>query len=150
MISFMADASDYGNYYNELAAFLSGLLDASWTVCDAGCGIGQLSVALSPLVKKVVAIDRSVAATDYMKNRISSAAVENVEVLAEDFDNLPAERRFDAMIFNYFGRMEQILDIAAKHCLRRVIIIRKVYSNHRFSFGTYPIEQDPASLYLKP
>jgi hypothetical protein len=45
------------------------------------------------------------------------------------------------MIFNYFGRMEQNLDIAAKHCLRRAIIIRKVYRNHRFSFGNYPIEQ---------
>ena len=146
MISFMEDASDYGNYFSELASCLSGLLDASWTVCDAGCGIGQLSIALSPLVKKVVAIDRSVEATDYLKKRISSAGVSNVEVLAEDFDNLHAERRFDAMVFNYFGRMEQILDIAAKHCLRRVIIIRKVYTNHRFSFGTYPIEQNPALL----
>ena len=141
MISFMAEASDYGSYFSELAAFLSGLLDPSWTVCDAGCGIGQLSIALSPLVKKVIAMDRSVAATDFLKKRISSAGIRNVEVLAEDFDNLPTERRFDAMIFNYFGRVEQILDIAAKHCLKRVIIIRKVYRNHRFSFGTYPIEQ---------
>lgn len=141
MISFMADASDCGSYFSELAAFLSGLLDPSWTVCDAGCGIGQLSIALSPLVKKVIAIDRSVAATDFLKKRISSAGIRNVEVLAEDFDNLPTERRFDAMIFNYFGRVEQILDIAARHCLRRAIIIRKVYRNHRFSFGTYPIEQ---------
>ena len=141
MISFMADASDYGSYFGELASFLSGLLNPSWTVCDAGCGIGQLSVALSPLVKKVVAIDKSAAATDYLKTRISSDGIENVEVLSEDFDNLPAERRFDAMIFNYFGRTEQILYIAAKHCLRRAIIIRKVYRNHRFSFGNYPIEQ---------
>lgn len=141
MISFMVDASDYGSYFSELASCLSGLLDASWTVCDAGCGIGQLSVALSPMVKKVVAIDRSVAATDFLKKRISSAGLGNVEVLAEDFDNLPAQRRFDAMIFNYFGRVEQILDIAVRHCLRRAIIIRKVYGNHRFSIGTYPIEQ---------
>ena len=140
MISFMADASDYGNYFGELAANLSDLLDPSWTVCDAGCGIGQLSVALSPYVKKVVAIDKSAAATDYLRNRVRRDSVGNVEVLTEDFDSLSSDCKFDAMIFNYFGRVEQILEIAARHCLQRAIVVRKAYSNHRFSFGTYPIE----------
>jgi ubiquinone/menaquinone biosynthesis C-methylase UbiE len=44
----------------ELPALL-GLLDEDWTVGDLGCGTGQLTAALAPFVKRVIAVDESAA-----------------------------------------------------------------------------------------
>src|SRR4029453_3056839 len=38
---------------------LPGLLDPEWTVGDLGCGTGQVTAALAPFVRQVIAVDRS-------------------------------------------------------------------------------------------
>ncbi|MDA1081392.1 MAG: metalloregulator ArsR/SmtB family transcription factor [Gemmatimonadetes bacterium] len=66
---------------------LLGLLDAEWTVADLGCGTGQLAAALSPFVKRVIAIDESAAMLRGARARLSSCA--NVEVRQGSLESLP-------------------------------------------------------------
>lgn len=141
MIGFMADASEYGNYFEELAKSLSVYLDKSWTVCDAGCGIGQLTVSLAPYVKQVTGIDRSESAICNLKNKLVSEKIKNANAVCADFENLDSAYSFDSMVFNYFGKMEEILEIAKKHCLKRIIVVKKNYTKHRFSIGNNPIDE---------
>lgn len=141
MIGFMADASEYGNYFEELSKTLSVYLDRSWSVCDAGCGIGQLTAGLSPYVKQVTGVDRSEAAIAHLKARLESEKLANAHAVCADFENLDGSVVFDAMIFNYFGKMEEILEIAEKHCLKRIIVVKKNYTKHRFSIGSNPIDE---------
>ena len=141
MIGFMADASEYGNYFKELSKTLSVYLDRSWSVCDAGCGIGQLTAALSPYVKQVTGIDRCEAAIRHLKNRLDAEKLDNAHAVCADFENLDSFIVFDAMIFNYFGKMEEILEIAREHCLKRIIVVKKNYTKHRFSIGSNPIDE---------
>ena len=148
MIGFMADASEYGNYFEELAKSLSVYLDKSWTVCDAGCGIGQLTVSLAPYVEQITGIDRSESAICSLKNKLSSQKIENARALCADFENLDTSYCFDAMVFNYFGKMEEILEIAKRHCLKRIIVVKKNYTKHRFSIGNNPIDEKSAD-YVK-
>jgi len=141
MISFMSDASGYGNYFDELAKCLSAYLEKDWTVCDAGCGIGQLTLSLSPFVKHITGIDRSEPAIGKLRNCLATAGPDNAEAVCADFENLDSSIVFDAMIFNYFGKMEEIIEIADRHCLKRIIVVKKNYTKHRFSIGSNPIDE---------
>lgn len=145
MIGFMSDASGYGNYFEELSECLSAYLDKDWTVCDAGCGIGQLTISLSPLVKHITGIDRSEPAIGKLKNSLATAGLDNAEAVCADFDNLDSSFVFDAMIFNYYGRMDEILEIARRYCRKRIIVVKKNYTNHRFSIGKNPINESSTS-----
>ena len=72
----------------ELFALL-GLLDERWTVGDLGCGTGQLSEAMAPFVKSVVAVDESAAMLRAARARL--AAHRNVEVRQGTLETLPME-----------------------------------------------------------
>lgn len=140
MIAYMDDASSYGNYFASLSSALSQYIQKDMTVCDAGCGIGQLSFALADSVKKVTGIDISQSAVSFCeeKKRVSGAA--NVSFDCKDLLNMSETMFFDVMVFNYFGRMEQIMEIGRRHCRKTLIIIKKNYTEHRFSIGRNPIE----------
>jgi ArsR family transcriptional regulator len=66
---------------------LLGLLDDQWTVGDLGCGTGQLSEALAPFVRRVIAVDASRAMLAAARKRLQSAP--NVELRAGTLESLP-------------------------------------------------------------
>jgi ArsR family transcriptional regulator len=74
----------------ELYALL-GLLDASWTVADLGCGTGQLAEAIAPFVQRVIGVDESSAMLRAARARLH--AVENAEVRPGTLEALPLDTR---------------------------------------------------------
>lgn len=68
---------------------LLGLLDASWTVGDLGCGTGQLTQALAPFVARVIAVDGSAAMLRTARARLGD--VPNVDIRRGDLEALPIE-----------------------------------------------------------
>ena len=48
MIRLMQNANARSEYHRQLAAILAPKLAGCRTLCDAGCGLGALSAALSP------------------------------------------------------------------------------------------------------
>jgi len=58
----------FGERFDLLA--LAGLLDDSWVVGDLGCGTGQLSEALAPFVRQVIAVDSSRAMLKAARQRL--------------------------------------------------------------------------------
>jgi len=68
---------------------LVGLLEPSQVVGDLGCGTGQLSEAMSPFVKQVIAVDESSAMLKAAKARL--AVLENVELRAGSIEELPID-----------------------------------------------------------
>jgi ArsR family transcriptional regulator len=72
----------------ELLALL-GLLDARWTVGDLGCGTGQLTEAMAPFAKRVIAVDESPAMLRASRARLASR--DNVEVREGTLESLPIE-----------------------------------------------------------
>ena len=49
MIRFMTDASEYGDYYRQLTEKMLPWLSADMHICDAGSGLGYLSLAWPPM-----------------------------------------------------------------------------------------------------
>ena len=58
MIRFMTDASEYCDYYRQLTAQMQPWLSADMHICDAGSGLGYLSLALAPHVRQVTAVEK--------------------------------------------------------------------------------------------
>ena len=72
-------------------AALPAFADAEWTVGDLGCGTGQMTAALAPFVRHVIAVDASAAMLQAAKKRLQG--FENVELRRGDLEALPDRRR---------------------------------------------------------
>jgi ubiquinone/menaquinone biosynthesis C-methylase UbiE len=76
-------------------AALPAFADSEWTVGDLGCGTGQLTAALAPFVRHVIAVDASAAMLQAAKKRLHG--FENVELRRGDLETLPIDDgRLDA------------------------------------------------------
>lgn len=151
-IAFMRDAERETEYYRVVAEKIRRLLPASARLCDAGCGLGFLSFALSAHFPQITAVDRDEKAVAFVRQELSARALSGVRPVCADVLQLPCEPLFDAMIFCYFGRMEQILLAGARLCRGRLIVIKKNYARHRFTSQPAPLEDetaDGAQLYLR-
>lgn len=77
----------FGEAFHVAAA--TAFVDPDWTVGDLGCGTGQLSRALAPFVKHVIAVDSSAAMLRAAKTRL--AGVRNVDLRRGDLEALPID-----------------------------------------------------------
>jgi ubiquinone/menaquinone biosynthesis C-methylase UbiE/DNA-binding transcriptional ArsR family regulator len=68
---------------------LVGLLDATHTVGDLGCGTGQLAEVMAPFVDRVIAVDESAAMLRAARARLGSFG--NVELRSGSVEALPIE-----------------------------------------------------------
>ena len=81
--------SDLIGARTDLLALLD-LLDPSLVVGDLGCGTGQITEALAPCVKQVVAVDESGAMLSAARRRFARTG--NVDVRTGTLESLPLER----------------------------------------------------------
>ena len=109
-IAFLRDAAATNRYYETVAEKITPQLPENAHVCDAGCGIGELSLALKPYCRHVTAI-------------------------CGDVEALTPKEPYDAMVFCLFGRTQNTLRIAKKQCRGRIFLVKRDYSHHRFSAG---------------
>ena len=72
----------------ELPALLD-LLEGTWTVGDLGCGTGQVTETLAPVVARVIAVDESREMLAAARGRLS--AHDNVELRQGPLEALPIE-----------------------------------------------------------
>lgn len=132
-VSFMADACERTDFHEKLAALLSPYLKKTDSVCDAGCGLGYLSLALSPLVGHVTAAERDDRALDVLRRQLVRRHIRNVTPLCTDVLAYTPPVPFDAMVFCFFGSMEEILAAALRQCRGTVLAVVRDDVRHRFS-----------------
>lgn len=70
----------YGQMFTTEA--MIGLLPETWTVADLGCGTGNCSELLSPIVRKVIAMDREPAMLEAARERLADRS--NVDFVRGD------------------------------------------------------------------
>ena len=141
MIRFMKDASEYAAYHNELSKSIFEQLPDNAYVCDAGCGLGYLSLALAERCRKVTAVDISKDALNVLRENIAVCGQTNIEVLEGDIAALPPKSPYDAMVFCFFGGTQKTLRIAKEQCKGKLILIKRDWHTHRFNLGQKPIER---------
>lgn len=136
MIRFMDDASSNSDYFKVLAETVFKEAGNAENVCDAGCGLGQLAVELKKYYPAVCGIDINRDAIDFFKNK---AAGTDIKIINADMLTYSPEKKFDLMVFNYFGDIKDILKIRERCCCGKTVIVKRSYTSHRFSFENKPI-----------
>lgn len=144
-VRFMCRAGAETAYHRVLAEWIAPFLTPGGTLCDAGCGTGHLSLALSPFAGRIIAVDADEAPLSAFRDILTERKIQNVDPLCADIFSLPPGTRFDDMVFCFFGSAEEILSLAEKHCLHTVFLIKRSYRYHRFSRGSHPITGDSLS-----
>lgn len=137
MVRFMKDASEYGSYNRELAALLRPHLNPASHICDAGCGLGYLSLALAPFAGHITAVEINSAANAVLKENCEKLGVTNITPRLGAIAECTPEEKYDAMVFCFFGGIDEILEISRQQCKGDVFVITRNYSTHRFSVGQY-------------
>lgn len=144
MIRFMQAANEKSEYHTQLAAILAPKLSGCRTLCDAGCGLGALSAALSPHFDAITAADVSGEALDVLRQIIRARQLTNITPLHCDLLTSEDKTQYDAMVFCFFGSLAEILPVARRQCAKTLIIIKKNYDLHRFSLTEQPIRGETA------
>ncbi len=94
-------------------------------VLDAGAGMGRISIPLSRVVEKVVAVDSSLERMKFLKKRAELEDIKNIEVMVGDIFDLPFPKEsFDLIVMNglleWVGATEKFSDprVAQVECLK--------------------------------
>lgn len=138
MVRFMRDASEYGTYNQELARILAPNLNRQMHICDAGCGLGYLSLALAPHAGRITSVERNPDAVAVLENNCRKLGITNITPRCGAIQEVVPEEKYDAMVFCFFGGIHEILETAKRQCSGTVFIITRNYTTHRFSVGSHP------------
>lgn len=130
-IRFMRDAAAYGDYHRRLAEKLLNYLPPDGRICDAGCGLGDLALALAPYFQEVTACDVSSVAMQELRSRTETQ--DQLRMICGDIAKNPPQIPYDAMVFCLFGSPQQVLDVAKEQCRGPVCVIHRGCREHRFS-----------------
>ena len=132
-IAYMDDACRRTDFHRKLAAELQPYLRETDCVCDAGCGLGYLSLSLAPYVGAVTAVERDSQALAVLEREVKARGIANVTAVQDDVLAYRPDTRFDAMVFCFFGSMDEILAAAARCCRGTVLAVVRNDARHRFS-----------------
>ena len=94
-IAFLRDAAAMSDYYRVIAGKIAPHLPENVHMCDAGCGIGELSIALAPYCRHVTAVD----ADELAVKTLESHRPERVAARCGDIEALAPDKPYDAMVF---------------------------------------------------
>lgn len=82
-------------------------------VLDAGCGSGRLSLALAPVSRSVVGLDRDVPALEEARRHAAAAGLANVEFHEADVEAAPYEPWRPDLVTAHLCASEAIIERAA-------------------------------------
>lgn len=137
MISFMGSASEYSDYNRQLAQKMLPWLSEDMHICDAGSGLGYLSLALSPHVRQVTAVELHAGAAAVLTENCGALGIRNVVSRCGAMAQMQPQTPYDAMVFCFFGSRQEILRLAKQQCAGDVFVFTRNYDKHRFSAGSH-------------
>ena len=94
-------------------ALLAGEPLGGSRVLDVGCGSGRLSLALAPVSRSVVGLDRDVPALEEARRRAAAAGLANVEFHQADVEAAPYEPWRPDLVTAHLCASEAIIERAA-------------------------------------
>ena len=124
-----SEQAKYNNYeYGRKATeALSEMLDEDFEVLEIGAGPGTLTIPFAETVKKVVAIESSEMAVEYLKRNIKGSRVENVEIMNRNWmevEDREIKDQFDLVACSHFlwqvrdleKHLEKMENASRKYC----------------------------------
>ncbi len=134
-IAWYADACEYsGNDRNQkLAEAILEVLPPRPHVCDIGCGIGAVSLALAERAIKITAVDINDDAVNYLQKAALLRGYENIETFVGDFRELaPPSPKADCAVLCMLGGKGYIEETKL-WADGKVVVITNPSDSHSFS-----------------
>ena len=129
----------YGTAAETLAGWIAPRIRENANVCDAGCGVGALSLALARRGCRVTALDIHEVPLEQLCKSGEPETLARMEVLRTDAKAHTPKTLYDAMVFCFFSKMEECLAMARRCCAGDVFYISRDFDMHRFSVGRHPV-----------
>lgn len=127
VVRFMLDASGHTDYFSRLADEVKREVAPGCFLCDAGCGLGQLSFELAPYARSIDAVDFSIDAVALAGHRALFEGYENVLVRYGDFGVHISPHPYDCMVFSLSATPERAYEIARRNGAKKLIVVNKVH-----------------------
>lgn len=140
-IRFRLDAAARVRFDEAIAARVLPYLPENAHLCDAGCGLGLLSLALAPCCRAVTAVDESAAALAVLAENAARAGVGNIRAVQGDLFAMRPEAPYDAMAFCFFGHTRETLRAVRAQCTGRAILIKRDHAERRFTLEHRPAQR---------
>ena len=128
---FMKEATEFEGFNHRLAEMIRPYLKEDANICDAGCGLGYLSLALAPYVKNATCVDINPRAIDYAQALCREKGLANVTPRCADMAQ--CQDTFDHIVFCLYGSIEEAVAISRRCCKGKAVMIKHNYTEHRFS-----------------
>lgn len=141
-LRFMEEAGDYTGFNTALAEWMAPYLTPEDTLTELGCGTGHLSMALSPLVKAITAVDISAPALDVLRRGLKRRGLTNVRALCADAFSTKEELACEVLVSCFFGLPEELFPLADRLRPREMFFFKRAYAYHRFSAERFPVGDD--------
>jgi hypothetical protein len=100
-IRWYRDAEKYTGFFKNVAGVVAPMTAGHSSLCDLGCGLGLIDIALSKHLRRIDCIDKSEAAIASLASDIDSLGITNIYPRVADIDGL--NENFDIMLFCFFG-----------------------------------------------
>lgn len=141
VIRFRTDAAEYGGFDANIASHILPYLPQGAHICDAGCGLGYLGLALAKAGHRVTCVDTSAEALSALRAHAAAEGIEGLSIEQGDLFSMPEAKHFDAMAFCFFGGTEETLRAVKRHCDGLAFLIKKNWATHRFKLHEKPLEK---------
>lgn len=121
-VKWRQEANLYTGFYTKLSELIIPMLEKDDSVCDIGCGLGQVSAEIARHVHDVTAVDTSQIALDCVQKYISNMRQFNVFPRQGTWEEF--EGRWDVLLLCYFGRLtENIVKFGTLYSRRLIAVV---------------------------
>lgn len=127
-VRFRLDAARVNGFEQKLADRLARYLPVGAHICDAGCGLGDLSLALAERGYRVTAVDTDERALTELRRR----AHDGIDVVCADVLTMQPKMPYDAMVFCFFCGTAETVAAVRRQCSGQAFLIKRDSASHRF------------------
>lgn len=126
-IDWYLDASRYGDFHQKLADTIRPYLLPGDRLCDLGCGLGWLDLALVPAVDHITCVDTDEAVLANLRQNAAEAGIANLAAICGDARDI--REVFDVALMVFFGHPPQMMLDCLKLAARALIRVANANSN---------------------
>lgn len=126
-IDWYLDASRYGHFHQRLADAIRPYLLPGDRLCDLGCGLGRLDLALAPAVNHITCVDTDEAVLANLRQEAAEAGIGNLSTVCGDVRDI--REVFDVALMAFFGHPPGLMLDCLKPASRSLIRVANANPN---------------------
>ena len=102
-IRWYQEANNYTGFFNHIAKLIAPSLKGYNTLCDIGCGLGILDLAICQHIDHITCIDISKEAIGALNKCIKNKGITNITTKIMDYHELNKHAQWDVIMISFFG-----------------------------------------------